>query len=185
MQASAPRDRLFFALYPDAETAEKMRALAETLRAKYGMRGKAIPDDRLHITLHHLGDYCGLPESLIATASAVAARISMPPFEVRLDCTASFPGGAGKRPCVLRSGAADANRELYALQHGLGESMHAAGLGRQVERRFTPHATLLYDERGMLAEAVPPIVWTVRSFALVHSLLGRGEHRTLFARQLL
>lgn len=184
MQAGVPQDRLFFALYPDAETAERIRALAETLRAKYGMRGKPIPADRVHITLHHLGDYCGLPESLIATASAVAAGIAMPPFEVRLDCAASFPGGARKRPCVLRSGAVDANPELFALQGSLGRSLQGAGLGRQVERRFTPHATLLYDERGVVSEAVPPIVWTARSFALVHSLLGRGEHRTLFARQL-
>jgi 2'-5' RNA ligase len=178
--ASERRDRLFFAVHPDPRTAQRIVALAETLRTKHGLRGKPIPANRVHVTLHHLGDYCGFPESLIETVSTAAARIAMPPFEIRLDCIASFPG-RGKRPCVLRSGAADTNQALHALQSDLGAGLRDAGLGRYIERRFTPHVTLLYDEREIVAEAVPPIVWNARAFALVHSLLGRGEHRVLAA----
>ncbi|MGH8213338.1 MAG: RNA 2',3'-cyclic phosphodiesterase [Rhodanobacteraceae bacterium] len=174
-------DRLFFAVHPDAQAAQQIGALAQTLHAKHGLRGKPLPADRLHITLHHLGDYGGLPESLIEAANAAAARMAMPPFEVRFDRVASFAGGARKRPCVLRSEAPDANPALIALQAGLGAHLRDAGLGTHVERRFTPHVTLLYAERGITEAVVPPIAWIVRGFALVHSLLGRGQHRILRA----
>lgn len=167
-------------MHPDPQAAQRIIELAETLRAKHGSRGKPIPANRVHVTLHHLGDYCGLPESLIETASTAAARIAMPPFEVALDCIGSFPG-RGKRPCVLRNEAAGTNQALHALQSDLGARLRDAGLGRHIERRFTPHVTLLYDEREVSPEIVQPIVWTVSSFALVHSLLGRGEHRVLAA----
>ena len=177
-ETRSPSDRLFFAMHPGPRAAQRIVALAELLRTKHDLRGKPLPADRVHITLHHLGDHCGLPESLIEAARAAAARIAMPPFDLTLDCVASF-SGRGKRPCVLRNESAGANQALHALQSDLGQRLREAGLVRYIERRFTPHVTLLYDERGIIPEAVPPITWTVRSFALVHSLLGRGEHRVL------
>jgi len=176
--ARPPSDRLFFAVHPDPQTARRIVALAEALRTKHGLRGKPVIAERLHVTLHHLGDHGGLPESLIAAAGDAAARITTPPFEAGFDRVASFARGARSRPCVLRSGTAGANPELLALQAGLAAHLRDAGLGRYVERHFTPHVTLLYAD-SEVAEAVPPIGWTVRGFALVHSLLGRGRHRIL------
>lgn len=175
--AQPASDRLFFAVHPDAQAAQRIVELARSLRARHGLRGNTLPAERLHVTLHHLGDHAGLPEPLIAAASEAAARIAVPPFDACFDCVASFPGGARKRPCVLRGGKEDSNPGLFALQAELGERLRAAGLGRYIERRFTPHVTLLYDESRLAPEPVPPIGWRVREFALVHSLIGRGEHR--------
>lgn len=174
-----PSDRLFFAVYPDANAAQRIVELVEAVRAKHHMRGNPLRLDRLHVTLHHLGDYAGLPESLIAAASAAAARMAMAPFAVDFDLLASFTGRARKRPCVLRGGGEDANAPLFAFQRALGEQLRTAGLGRHVERRFTPHVTLLYDERALAPEPVPPVGWYVRDFVLIHSLLGKTEHRVL------
>ena len=176
--ARALSDRLFFAVHPDPQTARRIVALAEALRAKHGLRGKPITAERLHVTLHHLGDHAGLPESLVARIGGAAAQIAMPPFEVCFDRVASFPGGARSRPCVLRSESAGANPALLALQAGLAANLRDAGLGRYVERHFTPHVTLLYAGSAV-AGIVAPIGWTVHAFALVHSLLGRGQHRIL------
>jgi len=173
-----PTDRLFFAVYPDQAAAARIVELAQALRTRHGLRGSPLRADRVHVTLHHLGDHHGLPESLLAMAGEAAARVAMQPFEVAFDCVASFAGHARKRPCVLR-GDAEANAPLFALQHELGERLRAAGSGRYVERRFTPHITLLYDDRLLAPEAVPAISWRVREFALVHSLLGKTEHRVL------
>jgi RNA 2',3'-cyclic 3'-phosphodiesterase len=173
-----PSDRLFFAVHPDLQTARRIVAVSEALRAKHGLHGKPIPAERLHVTLHHLGDHSGLPEPVIAAAGVAAAQITMTPFEVRFGRVASLGGGARGRPCVLRSEAADANPELLALQDGLAGRLREAGLGRYVGRHFTPHVTLLYAESAV-AEAVSPVDWPVRGFALVHSLLGRGQHRIL------
>lgn len=177
--AQPQTDRLFFAVYPDAQAAQRIVELAQSVRAAHGLRGNPLRVDRVHVTLHHLGDHAGVPESLVAAASEVAANMATPPFDVVLDCVASFPGRARKRPCVLRGGEGQANAPLLAFQAELGERLRAAGLGRYVERRFTPHVTLLYDERAVAPEPVTPVGWTVHELALVHSLIGRGQHRVL------
>lgn len=177
--STPPTDRLFFAVYPDLHAAQRIVELAQSLRAAHRLRGNPLRVDRVHVTLHHLGDHAGLPQSLLATACEVAANMSASPFEVGFDCVASFPGRARKRPCVLRGAKENSNAALRAFQAALGEQLRAAGLGRYVERRFTPHVTLLYDERSLPAQAVPPIGWTVRELVLVRSLIGRGEHRVL------
>ena len=177
--AQPQTDRLFFAVYPDAQAAQRVVELAQSVRAAHAMRGNPLRADRVHVTLHHLGDHAGLPESLIAAASAAAAKLMTPPFEASFDCVASFAGHARRRPCVLRSQAEESNAPLFALQGALGDRLRAAGLGRYIERRFTPHVTLLYDERTLAPEAVIPIGWRVREFALIHSLLGKNEHRVL------
>lgn len=178
--AAAPQtDRLFFAVYPDAQAARHIAELAQSLRAEHGLRGNPLRADRLHVTLHHLGDHAGLPEPLVATASEAAAGTAAQSFEVRFDCVASFPGRARKRPCVLRGGSEDANAPLRAFQFALGEGLRIAGLGRYLERRYTPHVTLLYDEHALAPEAVASVGWTVDELVLVHSLIGRGEHRVL------
>ena len=177
--AKPQTDRLFFAVYPDPQTAQRIVELAQSVRAAHGLHGNPLRVDRVHVTLHHLGDHAGLPEHLVASASEVAASMAIQPFDVSFDCVASFPGRARKRPCVLRGGNADANAPLLAFQSELGERLRAAGLGRHVERRFTPHLTLLYDERVVAPEPVAPIGWTVHELALVHSLIGRGQHRVL------
>lgn len=178
-EARPSSDRLFFAVYPDAQAAQRIVELAQSVRAGHGLRGNPLRADRVHVTLHHLGDHAGLPDPLVAAAGAVAASMTMLPFEVGFDRIASFPGRARKRPWVLRSGEGDSNSPLFAFQAALGERLRAAGLGRYVERRFTPHVTLLYDERSLAPQPVPPIGWTVRELVLVHSLIGRSEHRVL------
>lgn len=174
----APTDRLFFAVFPDAEAAGRIAALAQGLRDAHGLRGKPLGVQRLHVTLHHLGDYAGLPRDVVVLAEAAAADVSMPAFEVAFDSVSSFAGRTRKRPCVLR-GSHDALAPLCALQVALGRAMAGAGLLQWVERDFTPHVTLLYDDRRLDPQPVERIAWTVREFALVHSLLGRTEHRVL------
>ena len=175
----APSARLFFAAYPDAETAQGIFELAQPVRASRGLRGSPIPAERLHVTLHHLGDHPELPEPLVAAAGEAAAQVRAASFDVRFDRIGSFAGRSRSRPCILRA-AEGANAPLLDLQRLLGERLVAAGLGRHVERRFTPHVTLFYAA-GIETQAVEPVVWTVRGFALVHSLLGRGQHRIVRA----
>lgn len=181
MSTRAPQDRLFFAIYPDTESAQNIHALAKTLRARHSLRGAPRPVHLLHVTLHHLGDYDGLPKSLVAAAIDAARHVSMPAFTLRFDCVASFTGHARNAPCVLRNDDPAANASMWALHEALAVALKKAGLGRSVHKHFIPHVTLLYDAKILAPESVPPIEWTVDRFALVHSLLGRSEHRTLFA----
>jgi RNA 2',3'-cyclic 3'-phosphodiesterase len=169
-----PTDRFFFAIFPSADAAARIAQLAQQLRSKRGLTGKPLAPERFHITLHHLGDYVGQPQSVVDAAKEAAASVVMPPFEVVFDHAVSFLGRPRERPFVLRGGAGVV--ALTAFQQVLGTAMTKAGLGRWVAPRYTPHVTLLYDDRVVDEQAVASVGWTVHEFVLVHSLLGRTEH---------
>jgi len=174
--APHPTDRLFFAVVPPPEVAERIAALAVDLRERLGLRGRPRPTGHLHVTLHHLGDFAGLPQQRVDEACTAAAGVALPSFAARFDRVGSFHGHAGKHPFVLL-GAEDA-AGMGGLYESLGTRLAAAGLARR-ERSFVPHLTLLYDARAIARQHVEPVSWTAREFLLIHSLLGRTEYRVL------
>lgn len=170
-----PTDRLFFALFPTEDAARRIADLALTLRGEQGLSGAPLKTDRFHITLHHLGDYAGLPPDVVALAVQAGQALELPPFEITFDRVASFSGHPSKRPFVLRGGDDDLTA-LTDFQQALGTVMRKVGLGRRVDARFTPHVTLLYDSRLVAEQAVAPIHWTAHELVLVHSLLGQTQY---------
>ena len=166
-------DRLFFAIFPDPATAAGIAQRADQFRAAHALRGRPLAPERFHITLHHLGDHAGVRSDIVAMASEAAEAVSTPSFEVTFDRAASFHNG-GNNPFVLQGG--EGLEALEAFQRDLGLAMARAGLGRLVDRSFTPHVTMLYDQRLVTEERVAPVTWRVDGFTLVHSLLGRTEH---------
>lgn len=172
-----PTDRLFFALYPDAATARQIVEMAGTLRERLGLGARLQEPERLHITLHHLGDHAGMPAPIVAAGRRAAMSLAAAPFDVRFDWAESFAGRVRNRPFVLRGEAGlDA---VAAFQRKLGLAMAKAGLARWVEPRFTPHVTLLYDHQVLPAQEIAPVQWRVQSFVLVRSLLGQHRHEVL------
>lgn len=176
-EPAQPTDRLFFAVFPDPAAAARIAGVAQALRSQHGLHGKLLHTDRFHVTLHHLGDYAGVPDDLVAKAGQAALRVDLPAFDVAFDSASSFSRQPRNRPFVLRGDAGVAS--LQDLQAALGKSMAACGMGRLVEHKFTPHVTLLYDDRAVAPQPIAPIAWTVREFVLVRSLLGKTEHRIL------
>jgi RNA 2',3'-cyclic 3'-phosphodiesterase len=177
-----PTDRLFFAIFPDANSAARIARLAEGLRDSHGLRGKPLASNRFHITLHHLGDHIGLPQSIVAAACEAAANVTMPQFDVAFDRAGGFARGTGNRPFVLQGG--DGLAALALFQRVLGTAMMKAGLKRWTETSFTPHVTLLYDDQDVARHSVETIGWTVKEFVLVQSLLGQTRHIPLARWQL-
>lgn len=177
IQAPQPGERLFFAVFPDADTAADISRLAQALRREHALRGKPARSERLHVTLHFLGDYAGLPQALITSAKQAADRVEAPAFEVKFDRVSSFPGRTRKHPLVLRGGAG--LQCLFAFQRQIGKRLAAAGLGRFLDQPFIPHLTLLYDEQVLTSRPMEPVTWSVREFLLVHSVPARGEQQVL------
>lgn len=169
-------DRLFFALFPDRDTAGRIAALAAELRSRHGLRSQPQDVERFHITLVHLGDYDGLPRDLVGKARDAGRRVAAGPFSARFDRAGSFSGRPGNRPFVLRSSAAET--PVTHFQQSLWTAMMGAGLGKLAER-YSPHLTLLYDDALIPEHAIEPIDWTAGEFVLVHSLLGRTRHVVL------
>jgi len=50
----------------------------------------------------------------------------------------------------------------------------AFGAGRS--HAFTPHLTLLYDDRVVVEEVVTPVSWMAAELVLVHSVVGEGHY---------
>lgn len=171
-------DRLFFAIVPPAPTVTQVYALQQDLRVRHGLWGRPLPMDRLNITLCHLGDYIGLPQSVVAQAREAAGRVKSAAFDITFDRALTFTGRVRNRPFVLRSG--DGAPGVHSFQRELGEAMTASGLGKFV-RPYTPHMTLLYDTADVAEHAIDPVAWRAAEFRLIHSLLGQTRHITLGA----
>ena len=172
-----PTDRLFLALFPDADTAARVSALATEQCRLRGLQGKPLRSDRLHVTLFHLGDWAGVPDDLVAAARHAAGSLREPQFELAFDTVASFAVRRPQNPFVLKS--ACGNEALRGFHARLAQGLRRAGLAQWTRGSFEPHVTLAYDPQVVPPQPVEPIGWRTREFVLVHSLLGRTVHMPL------
>lgn len=168
-----PSERLFFAVMPDAGTAAAIGALTRELAGREHLRGKPLAEERLHVTLHHLGDYAGLPPSLLARARAAAERLRMPAFEVRFDRVGTFGGRGRQLPCVLRG--EEGVKGLFQLQRALARRMAEQGITG--DTRFTPHLTLCYSDAALPLQRIEPVQWRVQELVLIRSFLGQTRYQ--------
>jgi 2'-5' RNA ligase len=176
-ESPQPTNRLLLVAYLDIEPRARATELRQELLHKHALSGTPVPAQILHVTLLHLDDHAELPPGLVAEAIEAGANVRTPPFEVVFDRVASF-SRQGKMPLALCGG--DGVAGLVAFQQAICAAMTKGGLGRYVRReRFNPHVTLFYDRRRIDEQAIEPIRWRVREFALVRSLLGQTRHITL------
>ncbi len=172
LHRESARMRLFIALWPDARTRDKIAAWQGEW--DWPPRAALVRPERLHLTLHFLGDVPArrLPEL------AAGLRVGFEPFTMELGAGETWPGGVA----VLRPG-----RTVPAL-----ERLHQALAGALTELGFVPearafraHVTLARRAQG----ATPPregaaCRWHVGAgYVLVQSLpAGAGYKRVaLFA----
>lgn len=170
-----PTDRLMFLLYPDAATAEQIATEARRLREALNLRGQPLLTDRFHVTLHHLGDYVGLPADVVRKGEAAGVALAAAPFNVAFDRAASFSNRPGNNPFTLQGG--EGVQALVGFQQRLALEMAKVGL--KPDKAFLPHVTLLYDGQVVPAQPISPVTWTVDRFALVQSKLGQTRHIVL------
>jgi 2'-5' RNA ligase len=166
-------DRVFFAIYPDAGAAARIDDLAWGCRDDNFLKGRPLLTQHFHSTLLHVGDdFFPPPPELVDSLVRRAKLVEMPRFLVSFDYVESFSGGA----LVLRGQDGVAGLEMLQVQLANALGIASAKLAGSA---FTPHVTLLRDQRLLPLKAIVPIEWTVTHFVLVHSLLGKTTHRPL------
>jgi 2'-5' RNA ligase len=175
--AAKPTDRLFFAVMPDTPAMAQAGAVTDVLFSAHGLSGRRLAPRRLHVTLHHAGDFAGLPNDVVTRAKAAGDSLRHDPVAVRFDRAGSFVRRHRTLPLVLRGGGQVI--PLIAFQHALGEAMARQGLHPPSWTHYTPHMTLLYDPRYVEAREVTPVEWTAREFVLIHSLIGKARYDVL------
>lgn len=166
---------LFFGLALPVASRPRIVDVTDQFRAGLGLKGRPLSSGCLHISMHSLGAYFEPPNEIVAAACAAAAEVSASAFEVILDRALTFPRNARTHPFVLRPG--DEIVALMELHKALGREMARVGLNRWVDRQFTPHMTLSYDEQIIREHAVETVRWPVNEFVLIYSLRGRGPGR--------
>ena len=169
-QRKPATDRLFLAVVPPADVAERIARLARHLKIGHDLAGRPIEPEQFHVTLCHLGDGIGIPADVVALATERAAAIAMPSFRVAFDRVESFRNGA----VVMRGD--DSMIGLEVLQQRLSDALDGSP---QPARPFTPYVTLLRDRHPVPQQEIEPVEWQVSDIVLVHGVIGRRTHRPL------
>ena len=172
-------ERLFFGLFPDAEAALRFSRFGDRFVAENGLPGSRLERERLHVSLHHVGDYARLRTRFVHAACRAAAAVAMAPFDVTFGLISSFDGTAARdgtprrRPLVLLGESAP----LLELHRALGAAMARNGL--RPSAGITPHMTLLYGPKPVPRQPIAPIRFTAGELVLVHSRLGLSRYETV------
>jgi len=166
-------ENLFFAVFPDAETAKAIVAASAALRERHGLSGKISAVQRLHVTIAFLGGYPSLPESLVTFVSTAARKVRHPAFAVSLDQAISFNARPGQQPLVL---VGDEDEQgLRSLRRSLSNAFVETGLS-PLEDSYQPHLTLSYADTAIEPEPMGPFIFRVEQLVLVRSLVGQDRY---------
>ncbi|MBY5865304.1 2'-5' RNA ligase family protein [Rhizobium leguminosarum] len=169
--------RLFFALCPPAAVERQAGSIADDYGKTFSLSAKPRLTT-LHVTIIGIDDYQELPEDAVFAARQAGATVEGAPITITFDRIMSFRREGRARPLVLCGEGG--LKPLTRLHVQLGVSMHNAGLRHNIRRDFTPHMTLLYDRKTVPPTSLDtPVSWTASEFLLVHSLLGKTEHRII------
>lgn len=148
--------RLFFALWPPAETAQALARWASEAHTQSGGRLTAV--ENIHLTLAFLG------EADPAKAAAAARCVSGRRHDLPIDAARYV-----KKNEMVWVGCATVPSQLASLAADLRNALTAAGFALE-ERPFAAHVTLLRKAR--MPKSIPPlprVEWPVDEFILVRS----------------
>ena len=158
---SDPSRRLFFALWPDANSRVALALLARQVASE--TRGRAVAADNLHLTLAFLGER---PAAMVPDLCASMVAIDVAPFSLSLDAV-----GCWRKTGIASLNASRSVAPLVTLRERIVQAL--ATLGVVIDARaYVPHVTLARRiESVVTRQLAAPIEWHVRSFALVASTL--------------
>lgn len=177
MEAAPETGSLFLAVFPPPIACESIAIETDALRVEHSLTGAQIRPNRLHATLHYLGEHAIERNDIVDKASVAASQVSHAGFDMVLASASSFSTRTDRHPCVLL--CPEERPPIHGLWRELGNQLMAAGLGRYLKRDFVPHVTVLYDSRVLTPQAIEPVRWRVRDFSLVRSQPGRNDYEIL------
>lgn len=163
-QVQSKFDGLLFRLHP---TPVKLIAAAvDHTRRAHCLTGKPRDANQLHVSLVGMRNGRQIDKATVQAASAAAAAIKAPAFELNFDRIVSFRQGGAKPLVLLCREGADL---VIDLERRIVEALNSVGLRVRRRTGFVPHCTLLYDSK--LVPETPldrPIVVPVTEFHLLH-----------------
>jgi 2'-5' RNA ligase len=155
--------RLFFALWPDEQTRQRLAEAADGFELPQGRR---VPARNLHLTLVFLGNVEEAVEArLVEEAAAVRARS----FALEFD-----HGGAFRGAGVAWLAPHECPPALSELVAQLRDLAARCGIATE-DRPYRPHLTIARKlRRRPKRTQFDPIRWQINSFCLVASTPGES-----------
>jgi len=166
---------VFFALWPNAEVAARLHAMAQQQHAHLGGRVSRL--DTLHATLVFIGN---VASDRLLDLLAAAEAVDAPAFQLELD-----QAGCWCHNHIAYLGVKQVPTALQRLQLALAEGVRSAGFTIET-RAYFPHVTLLrkaacgemvFGDPEKENPAPKPVIWSVRDFVLAKSSLGANGSR--------
>jgi 2'-5' RNA ligase len=156
-----PRQRLFFALWPDDAVRVRLNQAGEEL---LGKRVKRVPAANLHLTLAFAG---AVTAPVRQCLQAAAGEIRCPAFELSIEHI-----GHWSRPRIYWAGPVHTPPPLWSLVGLLQTALGECGLQTET-RPYQPHITLARKiQRVPDITRIAPIGWSIRYFSLLESVTG-------------
>lgn len=160
-------DRLFFALWPDTELRQALRARLDGIAAS--IEGKLQRPDQWHVTLEFLGQ---VPLGRQPSLRAAADRVRHSPVAIEFDRVEHW-----RKPQAVCLVASRVPTGLAMLVEQLHAELAAEGFAIEA-RPFRPHVTLARKVRSAAGTPIePPILWRADGFALVRSVTDPAGSR--------
>lgn len=169
-------DAVFLAVQPPAEIARHVYHLAKRVFRDERLNCSLVLPRCLHLTLLGVAYYSHLPCATLDGLLRTLANVVMPPFRFALNWVMPFDNKSNW-PFVL-VGDDYTTPGMHMLRSKLVDALREVGI-RRTAPSFTPHMTLFRAGRKLEGRAIDEIDWTVRAFALIHSLHGQHEHKVL------
>lgn len=162
----APRQRLFFALWPPPDL---VRPLAALVRRHTPAQARRMDAGNLHITLAFVG---AVTADTRACLEQAAASVRGEAFELVLERIGTWPG-----PGILWLAPDRCPPALQRLALDLQQALQPCGYVPE-QRPYQPHVTLARKLKGVVpATIISPLHWPVRDFVLVDSVTGPAGPR--------
>lgn len=152
--------RLFFALWPDPETARAIWEVAGQLVSK--VQGRRLSPEQIHLTLAFLGS---INTDKTQCMHQAAAQVFGQAFTLQLDTAGHFP-----KPQVVWLGTSQMPVALKTFQFNLVSQLNRKCDYTPESRPFVPHITVWRKvKRVLLPEYLSPLKWPVDRFVLARS----------------
>lgn len=161
---------LFFATPLDPETVERATELRLDLCRKEGLRGTPVEPDRLHVTAFGLLGFREPPPTYaLELGRQIGSRVEVDEFTCSFDRLQTWRRKDGHLLALTGGDGTEGFRRLNrALQLATCEALDLEARPQPI----TPHVSLMYCDRPIAERSIGPLSWRVRSFTLVHSLVG-------------
>lgn len=150
--------RLFFALWPDDETRQKLAQLNQLIEAE---RFRWVQPHNFHVTLVFLGQ---VDEDVELSIKQSVAGIAAQPFELIFDCLSYW-----SRPRILCLTSQQSVPKAASMLTAALETVAAQYDLQTDSRPYTPHITLARHAIYLPNVRIEPIFWRAEAFCLVES----------------